>query len=158
MIRCVSLGIFSGGPHEVSIAAISLIGMAEKSGHIEAEISRLIKTEKSGPNRWHKNRAKHVNRNHFNSDNWKFEAFSSRIKPSSQHAKDHRKKFKTLTLFDMGFFWTVSHWRAMRASDHNFVVIAPMVIKFGTGVKLDVFYTMVTKNLWRHYYYVIMTS
>ena len=30
---------------------------------------------------------------------------------------------------------------------HNFVVIAPMIIKFGTGVKLDVFYTMVTKNL-----------
>ena len=39
---------------------------------------------------------------------------------------------------------------------HNFVVIAPMVIKFGTGVKLDVFYTMVTKEfvtslLLRHY-------
>ena len=30
---------------------------------------------------------------------------------------------------------------------HNFVVIAPMITKFGTGVKLDVFYTMVTKNL-----------
>ena len=29
---------------------------------------------------------------------------------------------------------------------HNFVVIAPMIIKFGTGVKLDVFYTMVTKK------------
>ena len=29
---------------------------------------------------------------------------------------------------------------------HNFVVIAPMIIKFGTGVKLDVFYTIVTKN------------
>ena len=29
----------------------------------------------------------------------------------------------------------------------NFVVIALMIIKFGTGVKLDVFYTMVTKNL-----------
>ena len=28
---------------------------------------------------------------------------------------------------------------------HNFVVIAPMIMKFGTGVKLDVFYTMVTK-------------
>ena len=26
---------------------------------------------------------------------------------------------------------------------HNFVVIAPMIMKFGTGVKLDVFYTMV---------------
>ena len=29
---------------------------------------------------------------------------------------------------------------------HNFVVIAPMIIKFGTGIKLDVFYTMATKN------------
>ena len=34
----------------------------------------------------------------------------------------------------------------MRAPHHNFVVIAPMIIKFGTGVKLDVFYTMATKN------------
>ena len=34
----------------------------------------------------------------------------------------------------------------MRASHHNFVVIAPMIIKFGTDIKLDVFYTMVTKN------------
>ena len=63
----------------------------------------------------------------------------------------------------MGFFWTVSYGggggggRGMRAPHHNFVVIAPMMImKFGTGVKLDVFYTMVTK-LWRHYYYVITT-
>ena len=30
---------------------------------------------------------------------------------------------------------------------HNFVVIAPMTMKFGTGIKLDVFYTMVTKRL-----------
>ena len=30
---------------------------------------------------------------------------------------------------------------------HNFVVIALMITKFGTGVKLDVFYTMVEKNL-----------
>ena len=29
---------------------------------------------------------------------------------------------------------------------HNFVVIALMIMKFGTGIKLDVFYTMVTKN------------
>ena len=35
----------------------------------------------------------------------------------------------------------------MMAPDHNFVVIAPMIIKFGTGVKLDVFYTIATKNL-----------
>ena len=41
---------------------------------------------------------------------------------------------------------------------HNFAVIAPMIMKFDTGVKLDVFYTMVTKKLWRHYHYVIITS
>ena len=35
----------------------------------------------------------------------------------------------------------------MRAHHHNFVVIAPMIMKFATGVELDVFYTMVTKNL-----------
>ena len=29
---------------------------------------------------------------------------------------------------------------------HNFVVIAPMIMKFGTGIKLDVFYTVVTKK------------
>ena len=28
----------------------------------------------------------------------------------------------------------------------SFVVIAPMIIKSGTGVKLDVFYTMVSKK------------
>ena len=32
----------------------------------------------------------------------------------------------------------------MRAPHHNFAVIAPMIMKFGTGVKLDVFYTMLT--------------
>ena len=39
---------------------------------------------------------------------------------------------------------------------HNFVVIASMIMKFGTDVKLDVFYTMVIKEfvtslLLRHY-------
>ena len=29
---------------------------------------------------------------------------------------------------------------------HNFVVTAPMIMKFGKGIKLDVFYTMVTKK------------
>ena len=28
----------------------------------------------------------------------------------------------------------------------NFVVIAPMIMKYGTGIKLDVFDTMVTKT------------
>ena len=44
----------------------------------------------------------------------------------------------------------------MKVPHHNFVVIAPMIMKFGTGVKLDVFYTMVAKTfvmslLLRHY-------
>ena len=34
----------------------------------------------------------------------------------------------------------------MRVPHHNVVVIAPMIIKFGTGIKLDVFYTLVTKR------------
>ena len=34
----------------------------------------------------------------------------------------------------------------MKAPQHNFVVIPLMIMKFGTGVKLDVLYTMVTKN------------
>ena len=29
---------------------------------------------------------------------------------------------------------------------NNFVVIAPMIMKFGTGIKLDVFCTLVTKE------------
>ena len=29
---------------------------------------------------------------------------------------------------------------------HNIVVIAPMIMKFGTGIKLDIFYTMVKKS------------
>ena len=30
--------------------------------------------------------------------------------------------------------------------NNNFVVIAPMSMEFGTGIKLEVFYTMVTKS------------
>ena len=29
---------------------------------------------------------------------------------------------------------------------HNFVFIAPIIMKFGTGIKLDVFYRMITKK------------
>ena len=29
---------------------------------------------------------------------------------------------------------------------YNFAVIAPMIMKFGTDIKIDVFYTMVTKK------------
>ena len=39
----------------------------------------------------------------------------------------------------------------------NFVLVAPMNMKLATGIKFDVFHTMVTKNLLCHYYYVIMT-
>ena len=58
----------------------------------------------------------------------------------------------------MGFFERSVGGGGHEGPHHNFVVIAPMIMKFGTYVKLDVFYTMVTKNLWRYYYYVIMTS
>ena len=67
---------------------------------------------------------------------------------------------RTLTLFHMGYFQpsVMGGGGGIRAPHHNFVVIAPIIMKVGTDIKLDVFYTMVTKNLWRHYYYVIMTS
>ena len=57
------------------------------------------------------------------------------------------------TLFDMGFFEP----SVMGVGPHhNFNVVAAMVMKFSTGVKLDVFYIMVTKEfvtllLFRHY-------
>ena len=44
----------------------------------------------------------------------------------------------------MGFF-EPSVMEGHEAPYHNFVVIAPMIMKFGTDVKLDAFYTM-TKN------------
>ena len=52
-----------------------------------------------------------------------------------------------LTLFDMGFFeLSVMGGTGHEGPHHNFVVIALIIMKFGAGVKLDVFYTMVTKN------------
>ena len=48
-------------------------------------------------------------------------------------------KTRPLTLFDMGFFGTIS-------LGHNFAAVAPMIINFETGMELDVFYTMVTKE------------
>ena len=40
----------------------------------------------------------------------------------------------------------------MRAPHHSFVVIALMIIKFGTDIKLDVFYKkLVTSLLLRNY-------
>ena len=48
----------------------------------------------------------------------------------------------------MGFFEpsVMARGGGMRAPCHNFVVIAAMIMKFGTGIKLDVFHTMVTKK------------
>ena len=37
-------------------------------------------------------------------------------------------------------------WRGHDAPHHKFVVIALMIMKFGRGIKLDVFYTMVSKK------------
>ena len=52
-----------------------------------------------------------------------------------------------LTLFDMGFFEpSVMGGHDAPPPHHNLVVITPIIMKFGTAVKLDVFYTMVTKN------------
>ena len=34
----------------------------------------------------------------------------------------------------------------MIAPRHNFVVYAPMIMKFGTGVEVDVLYTMVAET------------
>ena len=44
-------------------------------------------------------------------------------------------------MFNPGLFFEPSV-----ITHHNFVVIAPMIMKFGTGIKLDVFYTKVTKK------------
>ena len=54
-----------------------------------------------------------------------------------------------LTLFDMGFFEpSVMGGGGHKAPPyHNFVVIAPIIMKFGTGIKLGVFCTMVTKHV-----------
>ena len=35
----------------------------------------------------------------------------------------------------------------MRAPHHNFVGFSPVIMKFGAGMKLDVFYTMAAKIL-----------
>ena len=71
------------------------------------------------------------------------------------------KRKKSLTLFDMCFF-EPSVMRGRGGGRHeaphdNFVVIAPMIMKFGTDIKLDVFYTMVTKSLLLLLNYVVIT-
>ena len=66
-----------------------------------------------------------------------------------------------LTPFDMGFFEpsALEEGRGMSPTHHNFVFIAPMIMKFDTAMKLDVFYTLVTKRcvkslLLRNYYVI----
>ena len=46
----------------------------------------------------------------------------------------------------MGFFEPSVMGGGHEGPHHNFAAIALMIMKFGTGVKLDVLYTMVTKN------------
>ena len=48
----------------------------------------------------------------------------------------------------MGFFEPSVMVRGGRheGPHHNFVVIASMIMKIGTVIKLDIFYTMITKN------------
>ena len=47
----------------------------------------------------------------------------------------------------MGFSeLSVMGGRGDEGPHHNFVVVALMIMKFGTGFKLDEFYTMVTKK------------
>ena len=64
-----------------------------------------------------------------------------------------------LTLFDMAFL-NCQLWEegGMRTTHHNFVVIASMVTKFTTDIKLDLLYTTVREDLLCHYFYVIMMS
>ena len=43
----------------------------------------------------------------------------------------------SLTLFDIGFFETSVMGGGHELPDHNFVDTVPMIMKFGTGIKLD---------------------
>ena len=45
----------------------------------------------------------------------------------------------------MGFFSEPSFIEHAPLPHHNFAVIAPMIMRFVTGIKLDVFYTVVAK-------------
>ena len=58
---------------------------------------------------------------------------------------------RSLTLFDMGFFELSvmggGGGGGGEGPHHNYVVVAPLIMKFGTGIKLDVFYTVVTEKL-----------
>ena len=82
--------------------------------------------------------------------------FISQLYPWFISDKEIAARSGFLTLFDMGLFWTVSYGEGHEGPHHNFVVFTPMIIEFGTGIKLDVFYILVTKRfvtslLLRHY-------
>ena len=58
----------------------------------------------------------------------------------------------------MGFFEPSVMEGVHEGPHHNFVVVAPMIMKFGIGIKLDVFYIMLKKvvtSLLLHNYYDI---
>ena len=66
-----------------------------------------------------------------------------------------------LTLYNMRFFEPSAlgegaSWES-HCPHHNFVVFAPMIIKFLKSMKLDEIHNRKPKSLWRHYS-VIMTS
>ena len=57
----------------------------------------------------------------------------------------HITQLGTRILFDIGYFEpSALEEGCMRAPRHNFVVFVPIITKFGIGMKLDVFYAMVT--------------
>ena len=64
----------------------------------------------------------------------------------------HRRKtyFSVSSLFTVfpsfPYEFGAAHSSFHEGLHHNFVVIAPMIMKFGTGIKFDVFYTMVVKK------------
>ena len=51
------------------------------------------------------------------------------------------------TLFDNLTWAFLNHQSGGGGGGGHFVVIAPMIMKFGTSIKLDAFYTVVTKSL-----------
>ena len=64
------------------------------------------------------------------------------IKQIKTGDKGHHGLSFGLTLFDKGFF-EPSAMGGHEGPHHNFVVIVSMIKKFGTGIKLDVFFTVV---------------
>ena len=64
-------------------------------------------------------------------------------KPGNRTNMDITLSFLAKSLDKHGI--TLVHVTYPPLGHHNFVVIAPMIMKCGTGVKLDVFYTTVAK-------------